>query len=305
MKKKVAIVRQPLFGAKRADYAILTIGIGLGLNAFLFILKLFVGLSVNSVSILTDSLNSLGDAAGCGIGWFSFAMLKKKASSNLKYGYGRMEYITNFLLSVIILLIGLLFLYMAAERLMMPYPVAFAWTYFGIMLFTVFVKIGMGFFYRFADKKVKSGVLEAMAFDSFLDAGITAMITVGLALGKFSWLRADAVLGITVSLILLIGGIKLLVGSVKTILGKKPDKKTAKRIGEICRSFEGTEMVDLTVHDYGVDNKEIVMEVLFTNEKNFDIIKEVSFKLEEAVLAEFGGEVKICLARTQNGRKEA
>lgn len=284
-------------GKKRADGAIITMSVGLCCNVVLFSVKLFIGLASNSISILSDAMNNFGDVFACAIGIISFVMLKKRSDA-LSFGYGRMEYVADFLMAIIVCCVGGGFLYTAIERLVLTYLLTFTWRYFIIIAVTAVIKVGMGFFYLVRNKHTASGVLRASATDSFIDAGVTAMTLLGYLLNRYAKLRIDAIFGIVISVFMLLNGIKLLVSSVKVLLGERIDDQERIRIIEICEKQPCVERVEsINLHRYGVEYAELVVEAVFTKATSYDIIENAVCKISQEIKKEFGYEPKICLSR--------
>ncbi len=283
------------YNNERANGAILTMSIGLAVNVVLFGIKLFVGLACNSISILSDAINNLGDTLACAISVFSFVMLKKR-SKNLSFGYGRMEYVADFLMAIIVCCVGGGFLYTAVERMILVSLLTFTWRYFIIIAITALIKIGLGIFYLYRNKKTNSGVLKASAIDSFTDAGITAMTLIGYGLNRYAKLRIDAIFGIAISAFMLVNGIKLLVSSVKILLGEKMKEDEKKRITEICKKQPCLkEVKGMNLHKYGAEYEELVIDAVFTKGENYDIIINAVDEMSTTIKEEFGYEPKICI----------
>lgn len=297
MKKNT--VSAPMTDAsQRARSAMVTMGVGLGVNIALFIVKLYVGLASNSLAVMGDALNNLGDTIACSIAVISFALVAKSRDDKLEFGYGRMEYLASFLMAMIVCAVGAGFIYSAVERLILPYLMTFTWLYFGIIAATAAVKAGLGIFYRMRNKSVDSGVLRAAALDSFTDVGITVMSLIGFSLNRYAKLRLDAVFGLVISGIMLFNGIKLLVSSIKTLLGDKIDASEREKIGALCMSYDCvSEIKSVHLHKYGAGYAELIIEAVFTSGENYDIISTAVEELTALLKKEFGYEPKICISR--------
>lgn len=298
MKRIKETILPELNPTERANSAILTMSIGLGINFLLFIVKIYVGLSSNSLAVMSDAINNLGDTFSCIIAVISFALVKKGKDGKLAFGYGRMEFLSDFLMAVIVCVVAAGFVYSAVERMVLPYLMTFTWFYFGIIAFTALVKVGMVFFYRYRNKRVNSGVLRASAFDSVTDVGITVMSLIGFSLNRYAKLRIDAIFGLIISGIMIFNGIKLLISSVRTLLGEKTNEADVKKVSEILLSFEQVkEVTNVVLHNYGAQYKELVVEVIFTSEENYDIISNIAEEAKVKIKKEFGYEPKICISR--------
>ena len=286
---------------KRNNYAILTMAIGAVVNFGLFFIKMYIGLAAKSLAIMGDGINNIGDTFTCLIAVLSFYFVKKGKSEKLPFGYGRMEYLADFLMSVVVCIAGGVLVYLAVERLVLPYLMTFTWLYFGIIAGTVVVKVAMGFYYRFMNRKVNSMVLQASSIDSFTDAGITAMTLIGFGLHRYAQLRLDAFFGLAIAGIMIFNGIKLLVQSTRSLLGERISKEEEEAIRSIImRNEQVADIKSVTLHKYGVDYAELVVEVVFTKGTDYDIITNIVADVKTNVKGAYGYETKICISEVES-----
>ncbi|MFA6866008.1 MAG: cation diffusion facilitator family transporter [Clostridia bacterium] len=194
--------------------------IGAVINALLGGLKFFIGLATNSVSILTDGINNLGDflsniGGAVGIGVSSTAPTKKHP-----HGFEKSEDIATLFVASILFIVGIIFVYNSADRLVYRRPVYFSWLYFGLVIGTMVVKVAMGIGYKLANKKVNSTILDCVKIDSYLDVGITSVALIGYTVSQFTGFPLDAIVGIVIGVIVAINGFKLLKGAVSKLIGE-------------------------------------------------------------------------------------
>ncbi len=292
---------EPFIGRERNNKAVLTVIAGGAVNLVLFFVKLYIGLASNSLAILTDAVNNLSDFAGFAIAALGFSAVSRKADGVFSYGYGRAEYLADFVVAAIVCLVGASFLYKAVERFVLPYLMTFTWTYFAVIAATVAVKILLGFFFKSSNKRIDSGVLKGASLDSFIDAGITAMTLIGFALNRYSKLRLDAVFGLVIGVIMIANGVKLLFSAAKKLLGTKLSSETEKDIADMCASCsERLEVRSVALHDYGAENKQLVIEAVFTNEKDFDRIINITEEISRKIKEKYGYDAKVCVGRSED-----
>ena len=80
--------------------------IGILTNLLLVAVKLFVGIIAFSVSIIMDAVNNLSDALSSTITIIGTKLSQKKPDAKHPYGHGRIEYVTSFIISALILVAG-------------------------------------------------------------------------------------------------------------------------------------------------------------------------------------------------------
>ena len=101
MKKENTELRNK-YGAFAGTFGIIS-------NLILGLIKLIIGFISNSVSIIADAFNSLSDSFTSILTIIGFKLSCKKASKVHPYGYARYEYVSGFVISLFMLLMGILF----------------------------------------------------------------------------------------------------------------------------------------------------------------------------------------------------
>ena len=86
----------------REKYGILAGGLGIFCNLFLFILKITIGIIMNSIAIISDAVNNLSDMASSVITIVSSKMSNMRADREHPFGHGRIEYIASMIVAFII-----------------------------------------------------------------------------------------------------------------------------------------------------------------------------------------------------------
>ena len=75
-------------------------------NIILAGFKAFVGFIANSIAIISDAINNLSDALSSIITIVGTKLAGKAPDKEHPYGHGRIEYMTSFLVSAIVLYAG-------------------------------------------------------------------------------------------------------------------------------------------------------------------------------------------------------
>lgn len=194
--------------------------IGASVNLILFFVKLYIGLSTNSVAIYADALNSMADSAVCIIAVIGFCLISEKPSEKYPFGFGKAEELLDLIVSVVILVTGGVFAFVSLERLFYPVPVWYSELYAVIVAATAAVKLALALYFRSAAKKSQAGIIKGLGTDSLLDFFITLCTLVSFTLSAKADFSVDGFAGIIISILLLIEGIKMTVSAVKTLIGK-------------------------------------------------------------------------------------
>ena len=239
----------------RENYGTMAGITGIVCNIFLFVLKFAVGTLSGSISVLSDAFNNLSDSASCVVTLFGCKMAAKPADKDHPFGHGRMEYMSAFIVAVLILLVGAELLESSLKAIIKgdAAPVYSAYA-IAVLAVSMFIKLWMYIFNRKLFKRVESGVFKATALDSLNDIMSTGAILLSVAVSLCFKLpfNLDAVMGLLVSLFILYSGFATGRDTLNLILGNPPDEDTVEEIKNTVLSFEGFIGIhDLMVHNYG------------------------------------------------------
>ena len=236
----------------RGAYANLAGIVGIITNLMLFIIKLFVGLFSNSVSILADAFNNLSDAASSIITIVGFKMANKPADAEHPFGHGRIEYITAMIVSFMVMLVGLQFVKTSFQKIINPTPVTFEFLLFILLLISIGFKFWLSKFNKSIGNKINSSTLKATATDAMGDVFTSTTVVISFLISKFTTLPIDGYIGIIVALAIVYSGFSLIKETLSPLLGEPPDPVLVSNITDMVMSYENiTGIHDLIVHNYG------------------------------------------------------
>lgn len=236
----------------RSDYGYLGGIVGIVVNIFLFLIKLSVGLFVNSIAVIADAVNNLSDVGASMVTIFGFKLSSKPADKEHPFGHGRIEYISGLIVAFLVLMVGFEFIRTSIDRIKNPVPVQFAWVPFILLLVSILFKVWLSKFYKTVGNKINSSALKASSVDSLSDVVSSSTVVISLLISKFTTLPIDGYIGVIVSLVILYAGYNLIKDTLDPLLGVAPDEELVKDIHKMLLAYEhidGTH--DLMVHNYG------------------------------------------------------
>lgn len=238
----------------RRQHGTLVSTVGILLNLLLCAGKMLAGVLSGAVSITADALNNLSDAGAQIISLISFKLSAKPADRDHPFGHARIEYVASMAVSFLIILIGFELLKTSVSKLFHPTEsTVFSLISAIILAVSIVVKVWLYLFNRRIAKKIDSGVMRATAADSLSDAGATAAVLLSTLVLNFFQIDVDAYVGIAVSILILVAGIKVLNEAKNLIIGEAPDDDVIQSIKQIVGEYpEALGIHDLVVHNYGV-----------------------------------------------------
>lgn len=259
--------------------------IAISVNFILFFIKFYIGLRTNCLCIYTDSINNFADTLTGLLALFGFYLISRPATKKYPYGFGRAEYAASFLIAIFMTGAGCAFAYNCVERFFAPTPIWYFARYAVIIGVTCVIKIFLGFIFSRFYKKDKSPVTKALMLDSFTDSGITLAALVSFTLSNYAEVIIDAYLGLLISIVITVLGIRLTVSSFGNLMGKACEDITEKA-ENIIKNIDGNiKIVRISVHNYGVGKNIVSITLLGDREKQNNIKKELqdSLNLESTI----------------------
>ncbi len=120
--------------------------VGIITNVLLVILKMFIGAITNSVAIIAEGVNNLGDAASSIVTLVGFKLAGKQADDDHPFGHERIEYIAGLIVSLLILIVGIQLIVQSVGKIIHPEKSTFTIVTTIIFGSSLFVKIWQGIF---------------------------------------------------------------------------------------------------------------------------------------------------------------
>ena len=240
----------------REKYGRLAGTVGIISNVFLFIIKIIAGTLFRSISITADAVNNISDAGSSVITMIGFKISGKPADKEHPYGHERAEYITGFIISVIILLLGLELVKSSFIKILNPEPIIFSYLTAVILFIAILVKFWQGTFNRTLGKRINSTALIATSQDSMNDAMSTSAVLIAAVFSWITGINIDGYMGIAVALFIIYSGLKLISETLNPLIGLAPDPELVEELEKKILAYEGVLGIhDLQVHSYGPEKK--------------------------------------------------
>ena len=241
--------------------------IGIIANVFLSAFKAVIGLMTNSIAIVLDAVNNISDAGSSLITIIGTKLAGKEPDKKHPFGYGRIEYLSAMIISVIVLYAGVTSFVESVKQIIHPETPDYNTISLIIVAVAVVVKILLGRYVKGVGVRVNSDSLINSGEDATLDSVISASTLVAAGIFLIFHVSLEAWLGAVISLVIIKSGIEMLRDTISQILGEKNDPDLARSIKHTVTAFpEVKGAYDLVLNNYGPDawNGSIHIEVLDT-----------------------------------------
>jgi len=281
-------------GDVRRAYGMLCSIVGIALNVFLFAGKYLAGVISGSIAITADAFNNLSDAGSSFISLVGFKFSGMKADADHPFGHGRIEYVSGFGVSMIIILMGIELLKTSAEKIFHPEPVETGALAVGILVVSICVKGYMCFYNRAVGKKIQSETMKATAMDSMSDSIATTAVLISMAVAHVTGVNIDGWCGCLVACFVLYTGFGAAKDTLNPLLGEPPSKEFVDEIKAIVLAHpEILGIHDLVVHDYGPGRRMISLHGEVSGDSDIFEIHDVIDRIEKELKGKLGCEAVI------------
>lgn len=234
--------------------------VGIIANLGLTVAKAIVGLFAMSVSIILDAVNNLSDSLSSLITILGTKLAGKKPDKDHPQGHGRMEYVTSFILGIVILILAAAAMYSSINKIIATFSNTdnlngdeyTSLTSIVVLSIAIGVKLFLGIYNTIRGNKYKSEVLKATGVDSFFDASMTSATLIGVIVFLNTGVSIDGWLGVIISLLIFKTGFTIVKSAIDELLGKKIDNELVGNLKEFVNHIPGVLGVyDLFLDSYG------------------------------------------------------
>ena len=228
--------------------------IGIIANVFLAAFKAVIGLMTHSIAIVLDAVNNISDAGSSLITIVGTKLAGREPDKKHPFGYGRIEYLSAMIISVIVLYAGITSFVESVKQILHPETPEYTAVSLVIVGVAVVVKILLGRYVKGVGVKVNSDSLVNSGEDATLDSIISASTLVAAAVFLIFHVSLEAWLGAVISLVIIKSGIEMLRDTISQILGERNDAELAKSIKSTVLGFPDVQgAYDLVLNNYGPD----------------------------------------------------
>ena len=279
--------------------------IGVGGNILLVAAKATIGLIAGSISVVLDAVNNLSDALSSVITIVGTKIANKKPDKKHPFGHGRVEYITSFIIAVIILIAGGSAIYESILSLIGGSEANYSYISLIIISIAILVKIALGLFFRKVGKDTNSDALKGSGIDALFDAVLSLSTLIGAIVAMFAGVHIEGYLGIIIGLFIIKSGIDVLRGSVSNIIGERTSKEVSLEIKKAVLEFpQVIGAYDLILNNYGPNRAIGSIHIEVNDDMTAKEIHSLSREISAAVYEKFGVILTVGIYASNNDHPE-
>lgn len=261
--------------------------IGIIANVLLAAFKAVIGLMSSSIAIVMDAVNNISDAGSSLITIIGTKLAGREPDKKHPFGYGRIEYLSAMVISVIILYAGITSFVESVKKIINPDTPDYSTVSLIIVGVATVIKLVLGRYVKSVGKKVNSSSLVNSGEDAALDSVISASTLLAAILFMITGLSVEAYLGAVISLVIIKSGFEMLKETVSQILGERNDPDLARSIKRTVIGFPDVQgAYDLVLNNYGPDSWNGSIHIEVPDTYSADRLDQLIRGIQEAVYNE-------------------
>ncbi|MDD4237493.1 MAG: cation diffusion facilitator family transporter [Desulfotomaculaceae bacterium] len=264
---------------EKAKVALLSIGS----NTFLTLGKLFVGLSMGAVSVISEAIHSSLDLVAAIIAFFAVRTAAKPADERHNYGHGKFENLSSIIEAILILVAGVMIINNAIPKLQGGGEIENLGLGAGVMGISAVVNLFISRQLLKTAKKTDSPALAADGWHLMTDVYTSMGVFAGLGAIYLTGLTIlDPIIAIAVALLIFKAAFKLISESVRNILDTNLPPTEEKLIQKILYSYaeEYIEFHDLRTRKAGSD-RYVDLHLVVPKYKDIDAVHTLCDRIED------------------------
>lgn len=247
------------------------------LNVLITVGQVIGGIISGSMALLTDAAHNFSDVLSLVISYVANRIAKKRPTLQQTFGYRRSEIIAAFANSVTLIVIALIIIYEAIQRLISPEPIASDWV--------IWLAIGSialnGLSVLLIKKDAENNInMKSALLHLFSDMMTSVGVLIGGLLMKFyGWYYADAIFALLIAGYLLYLSWEIFNESLCILMQFTPRNVDVKALSVGINDIKGIKNIH-HVHCWQLDDHHIIFEA------HVDLVTDMSISEFEIILQE-------------------
>ena len=228
--------------------------LGVLVNIACALVKIIIGALAGSIAIITEGLNNAADVLSSVLAIVGTKLAGKHPTKKYPFGFGRIEYFTSLIISILILLTAYEALTESISLIANPKIMELSTLIIIIIAVSAVIKFGLGVYVEKQGEKINSATLIGIGKDSKSDCIISVVTIVASFVYLFFDISVDAYAGIITSIFIFKAGYGVLKDTVGDLIGTSGDRELATDLYNLIRQNPIVlNAADMMLHNYGPD----------------------------------------------------
>lgn len=265
-----------------------TSGLGIIVNALIAAVKVIIGLMASSIAIVSEGANNAADALSSVLTLVGTKLANRHPDQKHPFGYGRIEYLTGLVISVLILVTGIEMLTSSVRLVFTPEELSVSYISIIIVAVSALIKLALGLYTIRVGRKTGSSALEAVGLESRSDSVVSVVTIISSLVFLIFHLSIDAYAGMLTSLLIIKAGFDVLRETVAELIGRPGEHELAVKLYREIRGTDGViAAADMMLHNYGPDAWSGSVNVEMDHRKTVGEVYEILHALQLRIMHEY------------------
>lgn len=217
---------------------------GIAGNIFLLIIKFIVGFLSKSQALIADAADSAGDIFASLMSYIGGKISRAPSDDSHNFGHGKAEYIFSLFISLSMIFVALKLIYDSVISLFNPKEISIPNLAIIVCIITITIKLILFVYTRFLSKRTDSILIKALKQDHRNDCIVTTFTLISIILSMFGIYWFDGIVGIGISVLICITGIKLFIDSYNVLMDSSMDDETKQKILDIVKNYPSIQKIN-------------------------------------------------------------
>lgn len=213
-------------------------------NIFLLVIKFIIGFLSKSQAMIADAANSAGDIFASLMSSIGNRIANVPEDETHNFGHGKAEYIFSLFIGLSMIIVAFKLVYDSVISLINPSQVAYPYLLIIVCIITIAVKISLFIYTNFLSKRTNSILINSLKKDHRNDSMVTSCTLISVILNIYGIYWFDGVVGIGISVLICISGIKIFMESYNVLMDASIDNATKEEILEIIKKYDDIKKFD-------------------------------------------------------------
>jgi len=256
--------------------------LALWINAVLTVGKLVAGLLGNSLSLVSDAINSIGDMVTTSGVLLGMRISAWPATAKHPYGFSRVEAVIGLYLAMALAGAGV---WIGREGLLQLHRPESPPEWYTLLVAAAVVVIKESLYqYKIrVARRLQSQALKAAAWDHRSDAIAGTAVLIGIALSRWGYWWGDGAATLVVAGTIIWAGLSLMHGNISELLDSQADVAFLQEIREAARGAAGVAAIDkVFVRKAGLEYL-VDLHVEVDPNLNVERAHEIAHEVQEAI----------------------
>jgi cobalt-zinc-cadmium efflux system protein len=233
------------------------LGFAILLNVGITLAQAIGGIISGSMALLSDAAHNFSDVLSMVISYLANRLSKREATEKQTFGFRRSEILAAFINSATLIIISVIILFEAIQRLINPVPISANLVIYLAVAGILVNGVSVLFIRNDSHENMNMKSVYLHLFGDMLTS--IAVLLGGLAMKYLQWFWIDSVFSITIAIYLLYMSWRIFRSSLRIIMQFTPEKIDLQKIASEIEKVQGVKNIH-HVHVWQINEHDLMFE---------------------------------------------